>query len=188
MGLIRRTGGNPVAEDAFFLVAERFVGGRRRHHLVGIVREDPSHDFARVGFSGNDRHVARTGLGEDRLAQIEPQLCLPGHVVRSMALETMLAENRADVAGEIGRLRPLGGGNGGRGQSNEKRNRDGLHDRSLFLPEGQHQAAVKCRINFLLFYDILRVWRASALRTRMRSLDSQLISGLADPWGETLGE
>jgi len=106
MGLVRGPRRDPVAQDAFFFPPSAVCWPSGRHHLVGIVGKDPPHHFAGIGLARDNRRAARLQLRHGRIAEIEPQLRLPGGVVRPVALEAVLAEDRPNVAREIGTVRP----------------------------------------------------------------------------------
>ena len=93
MGLVLGAVLDPIDEQFLLSVGEFLLGLRRRHLLVGIVREDSPDHFAGVGVAGHDRFLV-----DGRLALIEPQLGLPRRAIGPMAREAVLEQNGADVA------------------------------------------------------------------------------------------
>ena len=84
---------NPINEQLLLSVGEFLLRHRRRHLLVGIVREDSPDHFAGVGVAGHDRFLV-----DGRFALIEPQLGLARGTIGPMAREAVLEQNGADVA------------------------------------------------------------------------------------------
>ena len=110
--------------DPFF--EERELGGRdgfmllgRRHHVVGIRRFDTLDEFALLGLAGQDHEVSlAVALGV--LLVVEPQLTLAAFLVRPVAGDAVLGQDRADLAAEIDRL------GGASGAEKDAKKEDGL--------------------------------------------------------------
>ncbi len=98
MGLVLRPFSDPLFKQRDLLGLESLVRLRRRHHLLGIFRPESLDDEAGSGFPRHNGGVAVAvvpRLSGKRRA-IEPQLALARRGVRTMALETVLRENRLD--------------------------------------------------------------------------------------------
>jgi hypothetical protein len=78
------------------------VGGR--HDVFRIMRHDASQEFAAIRFAGNDRRLFRFSTGERAFTEIETQVGFPRFFVLAMTGETVVGEDRPDVAIE-GNLR-----------------------------------------------------------------------------------
>ena len=98
--------GNPAAYQFPLLVAQLAIGPWRRHPDVGILAGYPFPDHAVVRLSGDkNRWLMTKSLAGD----IQPQLALASPGIGPVTLETVLREDRTDVAGKVDRVRVLGG-------------------------------------------------------------------------------
>ncbi len=103
MPLILAALGDPALDDRLLLVRQPLVRLRRRHDHVRIGAVDTGHDFAFVRLAGNN------GLVVHRLvADVQPQLRLSPVLVRPVAQEAVVREDRANIAVELQFF--LGGG------------------------------------------------------------------------------
>ena len=104
---------DPPGEQGFLGVIELLVRLRRRHDLVGISGEDPRDERALGGLARHDR------AGGDRvIPQVEPEIGLTMAGVGAVARETVVGEERPDVAVKrdlLCRVRP-----GDRGQRGDE--------------------------------------------------------------------
>ena len=94
---------NPFADGLNLLCGQLVSAVRRRHDVVLIGRHQAGVQLTLAAFTGHDRRHALS-LGQRSLADIQPQVCLPGFLVRSVAGKTVARQNRADVAVVIHRL------------------------------------------------------------------------------------
>jgi len=83
---------------------------RRRHDVVGTVRDEPVVEGAGLGFAGNDDGIV-AAFAEEALLGVESQIGLAGAGVRSMAVKARVGEDGPDIA--IKRERRVGGVAGG---------------------------------------------------------------------------
>ena len=81
---------------------------------VGVVALDPKDQLALIRLAGHDRQAAALELGERPFLRVEPQAGFSGLVVRTVAGEAVVREDRPDIAREIDRawLGVAGGSNG----------------------------------------------------------------------------
>src|SRR3954471_17572174 len=103
---------DPSPKRFLLLRRELAVALRRRHHLIRIVAENALDGFAvraPAGHDGDGAVVIRLRL----LLLIEPQVSLALRLVRTVALEAVLAEDRLDVAIKVHRPRGSRGEAGG---------------------------------------------------------------------------
>ena len=99
-------GGTPVDPfaDGLNLLRGQLVSAvRRRHDVVLVGRHQAGVQFTLAAFSGHDRRHALS-LGQCSLADVQPQACLTGFLIRSVAGKTVARQNWADVAVVIHRL------------------------------------------------------------------------------------
>ena len=99
---VLRSGRDPLREDPPLVLGERHLRVGRRHDEVGVGARDPGDEFAVVRVPGHDRAGAAVEFREGRVADVEPQPGLPVRVVRPMALEAAVGEDRPHVPGKIG--------------------------------------------------------------------------------------
>ena len=111
-GLLKRpvrrivgAGGDPFRENPLFVVGERYLRVRRRHHEVGIGAGDPGDEFAVVRVARHDRPGAAVEFPQGLVAEVEPQAGLAVALVGAMALEAAVGEDRTDLPGEVGSRR-----------------------------------------------------------------------------------
>ena len=105
---------DPADEQLLLGGRERLLGLGRRHHLLGVVGEDPVEHHARVGVARH-KGAALDGL----VTLVEPEVGLAAGTVGPVAGEAVLHQDRADIAvvGEfVGRRGRAGGQDGGGGQ------------------------------------------------------------------------
>ena len=112
---------NPEAERFLLVCGQLFVGGRRRHHLGGVGREDARPDFALRERAGGDGRAAVEGAG-GVLGSIEAEVGLAGLGVKPVTGETGLREDRSDVAIELDDA--IGGGSGQRRDAQHQDHRE----------------------------------------------------------------
>ncbi len=78
----------------------RLFGGRRRHHIVGVVTEDADEQFAALGMPGHDGGRAAFQFHRRALEGVQPQAAFALFLIRAVALEAGVGQQRADVAVE----------------------------------------------------------------------------------------
>jgi hypothetical protein len=98
-------GGHP--RDEFFPLVGRELPGRigRRHLFRRIVARDPPDELARLGIARDDGSRAGSRLRVDSFPPVEAQIRLARGLVRPMAGEALVGQDRPDVAAEIERRR-----------------------------------------------------------------------------------
>ena len=103
MRLIVGTVRDPALEHLFLFGGQLLGCDRRGHELLGIMGVDPGEQLARFGIAGSD------GAGLDRrIATIQSQVGLAGGAIGPMAGETVLGQDRPDVA-VVFQSRSIGG-------------------------------------------------------------------------------
>ena len=117
MLLILRARGDPSAQRILLLRRERAFHGWRRHQFVFVSGEDTRDQFALVRLSRHERNRAGLRLLRRGVAEVEPQSALPRLVIRPVAFETVLREDRPHVAAEV---RRVGGEQSCRGENAEQ--------------------------------------------------------------------
>ncbi len=96
--------GNPLPQSGLLLGGQRFVRGRRRHPVVGIVGEDPPHELTVVRPARRqDRGLHRCG------ALVQSQPGLPRSTIRPVTAEAVFRQQRPDVA-VVSQILRLGSG------------------------------------------------------------------------------
>ena len=75
----------------------------RRHDVIGVGRLDALDQFALLGLAGQDDEVALTVALRIFLV-VEAQLPLAGFLVGAVAGDTVLGQDRPDLAAEVDRL------------------------------------------------------------------------------------
>ena len=98
---ILRPGPDPLGKDPLLFGRKRNLGVRRRHHEVGVVAHDPGNNAARAGVARHDRPFAAIEFGDCRRTEIEPQSGLLVRLVRAVALEAAIGEDRPHIAVEV---------------------------------------------------------------------------------------
>ena len=101
--LIDRAGFDPALEQVFFGVGELQVRIGRRHHLVGVGRDDALPGQGIGELAGDDGRFAVVAFRKGAFRNVESQLGLAGLGVEAVAGEAAVGEQRADVAVEIRR-------------------------------------------------------------------------------------
>ena len=94
---------DPFADGLDFLRSQLVSAVRRWHDVVLISRHQSGEQFTLTTFSGHNRRHALS-LGQRPLADIQPQVCLAGFLVRPVAGKTVARQNRANVTVVIHRL------------------------------------------------------------------------------------
>ena len=99
--LVRRPLSDPPLEQIDLFVSEPAdLGFRRRHHGIGIGRDDSCDEFARGDILRHNRPTAAVELTRSLLGDVEPQTGLPVATVGTVAGEAVVGEDRPDVAVE----------------------------------------------------------------------------------------
>src|SRR5262249_13231456 len=107
---VRRTGGtgpargsvgDPLLENLLVLLGQRQLGGWRRHSLGVVLGEDSGDHLAFIGVAGNDRDCPRGRGLHSLVTHVQPNARLPRLLVRSMALEAVPRQDRANLCGEV---------------------------------------------------------------------------------------
>ena len=99
--LILRALGDPTPDQFLLRGGEGLVRLRRRHLFIRIGAEQPAHDFAILGFAGDQRHFAGFGLLDGRIAQVQTQTALDLLRVGPMAGKAIVRQDGPDIAVEI---------------------------------------------------------------------------------------
>ena len=127
LGAPRRAAVDPAAYGLDRVFAQALAQRRRRHAPHAIDRDQPLEQRARL-------RVARHHVGGEERVGVEPQVGLPRALVRPVATEAGVGEERPDVADVVGRLhgtlrRCAGrlGGAPGRGRGGSRRRRGAEH-------------------------------------------------------------
>src|SRR5262245_8865507 len=93
MRLINGPGSNPVSEQLLLRRGQGFMGLRWRHGVVWVCRGDGLNQFAFFRFAWNE------GVGfESYFTNVQPQFGFAVIFVRTVAFETVVRKQRADVA------------------------------------------------------------------------------------------
>ena len=87
---------DPAANQIELRRRDPLTGLRRRHPFVGIVGGHPSQGFAFFRLEGDKGSLAAK-FGEQTGLRIQPQIGLPLLVVRPVAIEAVLRQDRANV-------------------------------------------------------------------------------------------
>ena len=97
MRLVLRAFGYPLLQHRLLLRLEFLVRTRRGHPLLFVVgQKQPFDELALVGFARHNRLFV-----DRRRAVVEPQLRLACGTIRPVAGETILGENRPNIAVEL---------------------------------------------------------------------------------------
>jgi hypothetical protein len=81
---------DPSSQQFDLLGTQWLVQTRWRHHLIGVLRLNPTNHMALGCLARNDRSLGRFPAGQSRLTQIQPQTTLPSRLVDPMALRAVL--------------------------------------------------------------------------------------------------
>ena len=103
---VLRPGLHPRFQRLHLLRRERLAELRRRHHLAGVRGFHPLHQRALGRLPRHDRAFERPGAG------VQAQARLPAPLVRAVAGDAMVKEDRPHVAVEVDRRRGPGGRRG----------------------------------------------------------------------------
>ena len=96
--------GNPCLDDLFLLGREGLARLGRGHDFLLVLAVQSKDEFALAWFSRDDGGVV-TEILECSFLSIQPEVCFPGFLVRSMAVKAVLGEEWTDVLREVdGRL------------------------------------------------------------------------------------
>ena len=99
---------DPADEDGLLDLIECQVRVGRRHHHLGVGAGDAADQFAAAGPAGDDGAAAGGEIAEGAVLLIEAEAGFADAVVRTVALEAAVREDRADVEVEIDALRHAG--------------------------------------------------------------------------------
>ena len=99
------TARNPRAQRRLLGLGQRPLVLGRRHHLVVIVREDATHQFARIDIERHDRARPGLHLRHSAFREIEPQPRLARALIRPVARKATVREDRPHIAREVDALR-----------------------------------------------------------------------------------
>ena len=89
---------DPLTEGDFFGSRKSFVGLRRRHLLVFVIRSDPAPKFTFLQVSGLDGHRATLRFASGALWGIESKFGLSSLGVESVTGEAFIRKDGADIA------------------------------------------------------------------------------------------
>ena len=95
--LVGGPGGNPADEQVFLFRRQHMVALRRRHDQVGVGLSDPGDQFTFVGLARHDRLQAAVEFGNRPVPLVKPQPRLPVMLVRTVAGNAVVREDRPDV-------------------------------------------------------------------------------------------
>ena len=98
MRLVLRPLPNPLLQDRLLIRRQRQLRFLWRHHLIGILRKNPIHQFAVLHIARFDRKRSVLGLGHGRFTDIQPQFCFARRRIRSVAGVAILRKNRPHIA------------------------------------------------------------------------------------------
>jgi ATP-binding cassette subfamily B protein len=99
---------NPAPDQIRLLRRKSFLCLRRRHPLLRIRMGDPPHQLACPRFTRlHNRTVV--GLGEQPFSCVQPQPGFPLPLVRSVAFQAVIRENRQDIQIELNGFISFGG-------------------------------------------------------------------------------
>ena len=102
MGLVLRALGDPTPHLFLFLKAEGKVRLRRRHYFIRIGRENLLANQAFLGFTGNNGMlVGFFPFGVGFFGKIETKAGFATGLIRAMAFETAIGQNRPDIPVEL---------------------------------------------------------------------------------------
>ena len=96
---------DPPLKQRLLLGLERLMGLRGRHQLVGVIGQQPMHQFAAGRIARQDCLLARLGRPERRLADIQTQAALHLLHIGAVAGKAVVGEDRPDVPIELDRSR-----------------------------------------------------------------------------------
>ena len=99
---------DPLPDEVFFPVCERFVELRRRHEIIFVISDDPIPSLAVFEIPGNNRRIPPEVL-KSPLARIEPEIRLPLMLVKSVTGEALIRQDGANIAIEVNGPCRLGG-------------------------------------------------------------------------------
>ena len=99
------TARHPRAQRRLLGLGQRPLVLGRRHHLVVIVREDATHQFACIDIERHDRARPGLHLRHSTFCEIEPQARLARALVRPVARKAAIREDRPHIAREVDALR-----------------------------------------------------------------------------------
>ena len=119
---------DPLAQQIDLLFIDRFVLVRRWHDIIRILRRNAADQLAGFRISRDNGNRMLVRLCDGSLAGIQTHFRLALVLIRTMTVETMLAEDRLNVPGIVDLRRlPLQGS-----QENECR------EERLLMEEGFH--------------------------------------------------
>ena len=98
--VVLRSLGDPLLQQRLLPFVQLLAGVRRRHQVVLVVREDAGHKFAVRRFARHDGGVIAK-IGQRPLACVETKIGLALLGVRPVTGETVVAQQRPDIPGEI---------------------------------------------------------------------------------------
>jgi len=93
---------DPLREQSGVLFGEVLLGVSRRHALLAVGGGDAVVDFTFVEVTGDDGGAAED-LGVGAFGGVEAEIGLTGLFVGTVALETVVREDRHDIPAEINR-------------------------------------------------------------------------------------
>jgi hypothetical protein len=120
---------DPAAQQVDLRRVQRLPRLRRGHEIVGIGSRDPLQQLAVPGLPRHDGRGSRLGGRHRRIPVIEPQPALALFVVRPVAGEALVREDRTNVAVEIET-----GVEGGRGRKGAEESAQDRHEREEGVP------------------------------------------------------
>ena len=93
--------GNPSFETSDFRSRKRFTAFGRGHALVRVGSANSTCEFTRSQISWHNRLFARAQFGDCRLALVKPSPGFARPCIGSVAVETTIGKERANVAVKV---------------------------------------------------------------------------------------
>src|SRR5207249_11562319 len=95
---------DPAADERDFALAQPAAGFGLRHPFRFVLRRDAAEQLALLRLAWHD-HRAIFPLGKCSLFSVEPEVRLSLGLVRPVAIEAVVGEDRPDIAVELDGLR-----------------------------------------------------------------------------------
>jgi len=94
---------DPLGKDFHFPRRQPLTTPAWWHHLMIVIRRDPSQDLARTGLTGDDGPRSRRKFAEGLTPIIQSQITPSRLFIRTMTQEAIFRQNRPNLFGIVDR-------------------------------------------------------------------------------------